>query len=319
MALVQLQNMVADTEKVHQLVIVGGGPGGLSSGLYAARARLDTLLIEKGASGGQVLLTDWIENYPGFEGLSGFDLSEKMEAHAASFGLKTLSGEVASMDLSGKVKSIVLENGKTIKSHTVIIATGAKPNKLGVPGEFELAGKGVSYCATCDGPFFRDLKIAVVGGGDTAVQEAIYLTKFAKEVTVIHRRGELRASAIIQERAKNTPKLNFILESQVVAVNGEKEVESLLIRHNDGSEKVVDFQGVFILVGINPNKESLPLDQLDNSDGFINTDANMRTNIPGVMAIGDIRTDSIRQVVSATGDGAVAEKMAEHYLENTVG
>lgn len=316
MGLVQLQNRVADTAKIYQLIIVGGGPGGLSAGLYASRARLDTLLVEKGASGGQVLLTDMIENYPGFEGIGGFDLSEKMESHASKFGLKTLSGEVTSMDLSSKVKKIFLENGNVLKSHTVIIATGAKPNKLHVPGEFELAGKGVSYCATCDGPFFRDMNIAVVGGGDTAVQEAIYLTKFAKEVTVIHRRSELRASAIIQERALKTEKLKFIMESQVVGVEGEKEVEGLLIRHNDGSEKVVSFQGVFILIGINPNHESLPLEQLENNNGFLHTDANMRTNIAGVMAVGDIRDESIRQVVSATGDGAVAEKMAEHYLEN---
>lgn len=316
MSLVQLQNRVAETNKVYQLLIVGGGPGGLSAGLYAARARLDTLLIEKGASGGQVLLTDWIENYPGIDGITGFDLSEKMEAHSRKFGLKTLLGEVVSMDLSGSIKKIVLENGNTLQSHTVIIGTGAKPNKLHIPGEKELAGKGVSYCATCDGPFFRNLDIAVVGGGETAVQEAIYLTKFAKSVTVIHRRDELRATAIIQERARNTEGLHFILESQVVAIEGEKEVEALRIRHNDGSEKVVPFQGVFILIGINANHESLPLDQLDNNNGFLLTDASMRTNIPGVFAIGDIREESIRQVVSATGDGAVAEKMAEHYLEN---
>lgn len=317
MTLVQLQNKIADTSKIYQLLIIGGGPGGLTAGLYAARARLDSMLIEKGASGGQILVTDWIENYPGFpEGLSGFDLAEKMAAQAAHFGLKTLSAEVTSMDLKGAVKKITLDNGTVLKSHAVILAPGARPNKLGVPGEIEMIGKGVSYCATCDGPFYRNMEIAVVGGGETAVQEAVYLTKFAKKVTVIHRRNELRASKIIQERALKNEKIEFLLESQVVAIEGEKEVEALRVRHNDGSEKIVPFQGVFILIGIFPNHESLPLDQLDNENGFLITDCNMATNIPGVTAVGDIRARSIRQVISAAGDGAVALKTVEHYLDN---
>jgi thioredoxin reductase (NADPH) len=316
MSLVQLQNKVADTEKVYELIIVGGGPGGLSAGLYAARARLDALLVEKGASGGQILVTDWIENYPGFEGLTGFDLADKMAAHANKFGMKTLSAHVTSMDLSGGIKKLTLDNGKILQSKAVIIGTGARPTKLRVPGVLELIGKGVSYCATCDGPFFRDLDVAVVGGGETAVQEAVFLTKFAKSVTIIHRRDELRASKIIQERAFKNDKIKFLYDSQVAAVEGENEVEALRIKNNDGSEKVVPFQGVFILIGIRPNSEDLPLDQLESDDGFLVTDCNMKTNIAGVTAVGDVRADSIRQVVSAAGDGAVALKTTEHYLDN---
>ncbi len=317
MTLVQLQNKLTDTSKIYQILIIGGGPGGLTAGLYAARARLDTLLIEKGATGGQILVTDWIENYPGFpEGSSGFDLADKMAAQAKHFGMKTLSAEVTSMDLSGAVKKVTLDNGDVLQSHTVILGTGARPNKLGVPGELANIGKGVSYCATCDGPFYRNMEIAVVGGGDTAVQEAIFLTKFAKKVTVIHRRNELRASKIIQERALKNEKIDFLLESQVIAVEGEKEVEALRVRHNDGSEKSVPFQGVFVLIGILPNNESLPLEQLENKDGFLVTDCTMATNIPGVTAIGDIRSQSIRQVIAAAGDGAVALKTVEHYLDN---
>jgi thioredoxin reductase (NADPH) len=220
------------------------------------------------------------------------------------------------MDLIGKVKRITLDNGTVLKSHSVILATGARPNKLGIPGELAMIGKGVSYCATCDGPFFRDTEIAVVGGGETAVQEAVFLTKFAKKVTVIHRRKELRASKIIQERAFKNNKIEFLMESQVVAVEGEKEVEALRVRHNNGSESVLPFQGVFILIGTRPNNESFPLNHLANEYGFLITDCYMTTNIAGVTAVGDIRHESIRQVISAAGDGAVALKTVEHYLDN---
>ncbi len=303
-------------DPIHELIIVGGGPGGLTAGLYAARARIDTVLVEKGAAGGQILVTDWIDNYPGFpEGLSGFDLAEKMAAQAQRFGLQITMQTVTSMDLTTEVKTIFFEGGESISSRAVIIATGARPNKLRVPGEAELAGKGVSYCATCDGPFYRDMDIAVVGGGDTALQEAVYLTKFARTVTVIHRRKEFRAAPIIQEEAKANGKVRFLYEAQVVGIEGEKEVTALHLRHAGGSDETRPFQGVFILIGITPNNEMLPLDQLTHNQGFIVTDTMMRTNLPGVMAIGDIRHNSVRQVVAAAGDGAVAGKAVEQYLD----
>lgn len=302
--------------KIRQLAIVGGGPGGLTAGLYASRARIDTVLIEKGAAGGQVLITDWIDNYPGFpEGLSGFDLSDKMVAQAKRFGLEEISATVASMDLEGDVKKVYFDNGEELLARAVIIATGARPNKLNVPGEKELTGKGVSYCGTCDGPFYRDMSIAVVGGGDTAVQEAVFLTKFAKNVTIIHRRDELRAAPIIQEQAFENPKINFQCDSEVIAIEGDSAVESLLVKHTDGTEESLPFEGVFVLIGTTPNNEMLPLEQLEHDNGFVVTDCMMRTNLSGVMAIGDIRHYSVRQAIAAAGDGAVAEKAVEHYLD----
>lgn len=301
---------------IYQLVIVGGGPGGLSAGLYAARARIDTVLLEKGAAGGQILVTDWIDNYPGFpDGVSGFELAERMQAQAKRFGLEIAQKGAVSMDLTDEIKTIHCDDGTALRTHSVIIATGARPNHLNVPGEAELAGKGVSYCATCDGPFYRDLDVAVVGGGDTALQDAVYLTKFAKTVTVIHRRKEFRAAPIIQEAALAHERIRFLYDAQVVEIRGEKEVEALQIRYRDGSEETRSFQGVFILIGITPNTDSLPLDQLRHEQGFVVTDCMMRTNIAGVMVVGDLRHDSIRQVVSAAGEGAVAAKAAEHHLD----
>lgn len=303
-------------DKIYQLVIVGGGPGGLTAGLYACRARIDTILVEKGVEGGQILVTEWVDNYPGFpEGISGFDLAEKMKAQAQRFGLTVMNNLVAFMDLEGDVKTITFEDGRKIRTRAVIIATGARPNKLNVPGEERLIGKGVSYCATCDGPFYRDLEIAVVGGGDTAVEEAVYLTKFAQKVTIIHRRDELRASPIVQEEAFAHKQVSFQCDSEVIGIIGEKEVEGLKLRHSDGTEDICSFAGVFILIGTTPNNEMLPQHQLAMENGFVITDCMMQTNIPGVMAIGDIRHNSIRQVVSAAGDGAVAEKAVEQYLD----
>ena len=203
----------------HKLVIIGAGPAGLTAGLYAARARMDHLLIEKGAEGGQVLLTDWIDNYPGFpEGISGFDLSEKMAAHAKRFDLNSMFGNVLSMDIKTKPIQLQLEDGDTITCDTLILCTGARPRSLNVPGEKELGGKGVSYCATCDAPFYRNMHVAVIGGGNTAVQEATHLTKFASKVTLIHRRDELRATKILQEKAFANPKIEFIWDTTATAI-----------------------------------------------------------------------------------------------------
>lgn len=300
----------------YQLIIIGGGPTGLTAGLYAARARLKTLLLEKGVPGGQVMNTDWIDNYPGFpEGISGVDLAEKMVAQAARFDLETRSGaEVVSADLIGPEKKIVLADTTSLTSQSIILATGARPNKLNVPGEFELAGKGVSYCATCDGPFFKDTEIAVVGGGNTAIQEAIYLTRFASKVTVIHRRDELRATKIVQEQAFANSKIEFAWNSEVSRIEGDKGVESVHLVNKDGLESTLPIHGIFILIGTIPNNEMLPAEQLEMVEGFIKTDGEMRTNLPGVMAAGDIINKNVRQVINGAGEGAVAAMSAEHFL-----
>lgn len=303
----------------YQLVIIGGGPAGLTAGLYAARARLQTLLVEKGALGGQVMSTDWVDNYPGFaEGVSGFDLVDKMAAHARRFGLETRIAEIASLDLRGDVKILHLDNGEQLTAQAVIICTGGSPGKLGVPGELEFAGKGVSYCATCDGPFFRGQEVAVVGGGNTAIQEALHLTKFASKVTVVHRRRELRATKIIQEKAMASEQIEFLLDTRVLAITGGANgVTGLELEHRNGSRSLLAVSGVFILIGVTPNNQLLPLADLKTDEyGFIVTDTEMKTSLPGIFAAGDIRSKSFRQIVNAAGEGATAELSAEHYLAN---
>jgi thioredoxin reductase (NADPH) len=299
----------------YDLIILGSGPAGLTAGLYAARARLDHLLIEKGAAGGQVLLTDWVDNYPGFpDGLSGFELAEKMEAHARRFGLNTLIANVVSMDLTQTPKRLTTEDGEELSCDALIICTGARPQLLGIPGEVEFTGKGVSYCATCDAPFYRDMHVAVVGGGNTAVQEAAHLTKFASRVTLIHRRDTLRATKIVQEKAFANDKIDFIWNSQITAIEGEKGVERIRLRDTAGKESILAVDGVFILIGVVPNSEMLPLQLLQSENGFIPTDNETRTVIPGVMAAGDIRDKEVRQIVTGAGEGATAVLAAEHYL-----
>ena len=302
----------------HKLIILGGGPAGLTAGLYAARARMDHLLIEKGAEGGQILLTDWIDNYPGFtDGISGFDLAEKMLAHAKRFDMKSMFGNVVSTDLSSPVKHLKLEDGSSLSCDTLIICSGAHPRPLGVPGETELTGKGVSYCATCDAPFYRNQHVAVVGGGNTAVQEAAHLTKFADKVTLIHRRDELRADKILQERAFADSKIDFIWNSTVAAIEGKDGVEQLQLLGTDGRKSTLKVDGIFILIGVLPNNEMLPLDVLKaDSGGFIPTDIETRTAVQGVMAAGDIRSKEVRQIINAAGEGATAVLAAEQYLIN---
>ncbi|HSL41522.1 MAG TPA: thioredoxin-disulfide reductase [Desulforhopalus sp.] len=303
----------------YQLVILGGGPAGLSAGLYAARARLDHVLIEKGAPGGQVLLTDWVDNYPGFpDGLTGFDLVDKMTRHALRFDLNLAMAAVSEVDLSDVRRKVLhLEEGGTVTCDTLIICTGARANTLNIPGEQELRGKGVSYCGTCDAPFYRNMHVAVVGGGNTAIQEAEYLTKFASKVTVIHRRKELRATKIIQEIAFANDKIDFIWNNQVTAITGDSGVERLNLVDNQGKSSTLEVEGVFILIGVTPNNACLPLPLLKADKwGFIPTDIESRTAVPGVMAAGDICSKEVRQVVNAAGEGAVAVLTAERYLQN---
>lgn len=306
----------------YQLIIVGGGPAGLTAGLYAARARLKAVLLEKGATGGQVLVTDWVDNYPGFvEGATGFDLMEKMTAHADRFGLEKKFANVISMDLRGAIKTVYLESGEELSCQTVILCTGGRPNRLGIPGEEEFTGRGVSYCATCDAPFYRDQQVAVVGGGNTAIQEALHLTKFASKVFVIHRRDELRATAILQEKAFANKQIEFIWNAQVREIQGEDAgVNTLQLDYKDGTNSTLAVNGIFILIGVVPNNEVLPLDQLKTDEwGFVKTGQEMETNIEGVYAAGDIRSKNFRQIVNAAGEGANAELSAEDYLSRIGG
>ena len=305
----------------YQLVIVGGGPAGLTAGLYAARGRIKALLIEKGATGGQVLITDWVDNYPGFvDGVSGFDLMDKMTAHVDRFGLEKKFAAITSLDLQGEVKRITLESGEVITAHSVILCTGARPKKLNIPGEHEFSGRGVSYCATCDGPFYRDQEVAVVGGGNTAIQEALHLAKFASKITIIHRRDELRATTILQEKAFCNRKIDFLWNTQVQAICGSTNgVESLLLKNNTGTERSLPATGIFIFIGIQPNNEILPLANLKTDPaGFLITDEEMATSLAGVFAAGDIRSKQARQIINAAGEGAVAALSAERHLQQDI-
>ena len=301
----------------YQLIILGGGPAGLTAGLYAARAKIDHLLIEKGATGGQVLNTHWIDNYPGFpEGISGFDLMEKMAAQAKRFEMNFAMKEVVRVELPPHGEKLLhLDDGSRLTCDSLIICTGARANSAGVPGEERLRGKGVSYCGTCDGPFYRNVHVAVIGGGNTAVQEADQLTKFASKVTLIHRRDSLRATKVIQEKTMANPKVEFVWNSRVSAILGDKEVEAVEVTANDGTVSRLAVQGVFVLIGVTPNSAGLPLDQLQaDKNGFIPVDTEARTCVPGVMAAGDICAKKVRQIVNACGEGAVAVLSAEHYL-----
>jgi len=301
----------------YELVIIGGGPAGLTAGLYAARAGLNAVLIEKIVPGGQVIVSDWIENYPGFpEGLSGPDLVQKITEQVKRFDLNIESNEVVSVDLSEPAKKIAL-NDRTITTHTIIIATGAFPKKLGVPGEDTFYGKGISSCATCDGPFFKDLIVAAVGGGDTAVQESLFLTKFAKKVYLIHRRDRLRAAAILQKRALSNEKIEIIWDSVLTDISGLTNVENITVQNVKTGGKIrLSVDGCFIWVGTIPNTKFLADSVKLDEYGFIVADLNMETSVPGVFAVGDVRNTPLRQIATAVGDGAIAAISAENYIEN---
>ncbi|PIE70867.1 MAG: thioredoxin-disulfide reductase [Deltaproteobacteria bacterium] len=299
----------------YDLVIIGGGPAGLTAGIYACRSRLNVLLVEKAAVGGQIVITDWVENYPGFpEGISGYDLAEKMAAQAKQFGLKTESDEVVSVDFTGDVKEISL-SARKVTSRAVIIASGASPKKLGIPGEDRFFGKGVSTCATCDGPFYREAVLAAVGGGDTAVQESHFLTKFAKKVYLIHRRDELRAAKILQERAFANDKIEIIWDSVVTSMNGFALLENVTVENvKTGESRQLDVKGCFVWIGTDPNTEFLNGSVKTDEWGFIKVNERMETSVPGVFAVGDVRTTPLRQIATAVGDSAIAAMSAEHYI-----
>ena len=306
---------MADNLKKYDVIIIGGGPAGLSAGIYTARARLSSLLIENGLIGGQIVNAERLDNYPGFpEGISGAKLAELMQEQATKYGLETVLTEVTGVELSEKKKVIKTGEG-SFSARAVIIAGGCHRQKLGVAGEDEFTGKGVSYCATCDGAFFRELPVAVVGGGDAAITEALHLAKFATKVTVIHRRDQLRATPILQEKAFSEPKIDFLWDSVVQEVEGGDLVNRIRVRNvKTSKESTLDISGVFVSIGFIPNtgylKDVLPLDEA----GAIITDLNMATEVAGVFAAGDIRQSSPRQVVAACGDGAIAAIEATKFL-----
>lgn len=306
--------------KVYDVIIIGAGPAGLSAGLYAGRARLSTLIIEKDKDGGQIVLTSEVENYPGcLEGESGPTLIDRMAHQAEHFGAEKVYDEILEVKLEGKEKVIKGKKGEYV-GKSVIIATGASSRPIGCPGEKTFTGKGVSYCATCDGNFFEDFEVFVVGGGDTAVEEAMYLTKFARKVTIIHRREELRAAKSIQEKAFANPKMNFIWNSAVKEIKGEGVVNSMILENlktGELTEIVADEDdgifGIFVFIGYTP-KTKIFEGIINLENGYIITDENMRTNIEGVYAVGDVRVKSLRQVVTAAADGAIAAVQAEKYI-----
>ncbi len=304
---------------IYDVAIIGGGPAGYSAGLYASRGKLNTVIVEKGKWGGQAATTEELENYPGsIEEPSGPKLMDRMRSQAESFGTKFINGEVVGLDIDGKIKVIKLADGE-IKANTIIIATGAEHVSLGASGEMELRGKGVSYCATCDADFFTELEVVVIGGGNTAVEEAIYLTKFADKVSVVHRRDEFRASKSAVEKALSNEKITVVWNSVVEEIYGDGIVEGVKLK-NVKTGEVTDYptDGVFVFVGTRPlSGFAKGLIEMDDR-GYIITDENMKTSVEGVFAAGDIRVKLLRQVITAAADGAIAAISAEKYIEETL-
>ncbi len=301
---------------IYDVAIIGAGPAGLSAGLYAARAKLSTVIVEKMFPGGQAAITYRIENYPGFaEGVGGADLADAIKTQAESFGAEFLNGDVEKIEKKDD-KFIIYMKGESLEAKSVILATGAQPREMGVKGEKEFTGRGVSYCATCDGAFYSNKPIVIVGGGDTAIEEALYLTRFASSIYVIHRRDELRATKILQERAFNNDKIKFIWDSVLHEIEGKDTVEEVVVKNvKTGKLSSVSVDGVFIAIGYTPNTDFVKdLVQLDEQ-GYIVTDEHMKTQVPGLFAAGDIRKKSLRQVVTAVADGAIAAVEAGKFIE----
>lgn len=310
-------------KEIYDLIIIGAGPAGLSAGLYGARAKLNVLIVEKEKSGGQIVMTEEVANYPGsIENASGPSLTARMVQQADAFGAERTLDTITEVQIDGKIKVLKGEK-RNYKAKAVIIATGAKSKPIGCPGEKEFTGKGVSYCATCDADFFTDLEVFVVGGGDAAVEEAMYLTKFARKVTIIHRRDKLRAAKSIQEKAFKNSKIQFLWNAAVKEIKGDGVVQSMIVKNTiTGEEKEIFADeddgtfGIFVFIGYNPVTQLFE-GILDMERGYIKTDENMKTNIPGVFAAGDCRVKLLRQVVTATSDGAIAAVEAEKYIADT--
>ena len=307
-----------DLFEEYEVVIIGAGPAGLTAGIYAGRDNIRTLIVEKNFPGGQTAITDYIENYPGFpDGIRGSELADLMLKQTLKFNVQVKYGICKHVEVKNDYKYILLENNIKIKTKALIIASGASPKHLDVPGENNFIGRGVSFCATCDGAFYKNKVVAVVGGGDSALQEGIYLTRFASKVYIIHRRNSLRASKGLQDKALNNSKLEFLWNSDVRKINGETKVESLTIfDKNKKVEYNIKIDGVFIYIGwiaeSEPYRDLLSVDEF----GFIEADENTKTNVDGIYVAGDIRSKVFRQIVTAIADGASAAKMAEHYIDD---
>ncbi|MFC1488384.1 thioredoxin-disulfide reductase [Thermodesulfobacteriota bacterium] len=302
---------------IYDLIIIGGGPGGLTAGIYAMRAAMKTVLIEKGAPGGQIMMTDEVENWPGTEKISGAELSMKFFQHAQSYGLEIVTQEVLSVDPGLYFHSVRLADGKVFKAYAIIIGTGGHPRMLNIPGENKYYGRGVSYCAVCDGFFFRNKTVIVVGGGDTATEEALYLSKLAKHVYLAHRRDALRASKILQQRVMDECKIEVLWNTILTAIEADEAgVASVDLKDTQtGEQRKLPIDGVFIFIGFNPNNQVVPAGVKMNADGYVVTDETCETKIPGIYAIGDLREKYARQIVISAADGSTAALAAAHHVE----
>ena len=303
---------------MEKVIIIGAGPSGLSAGIFLSRDKIPTLIIEKFSPGGNMLLTEIIENYPGFpDGISGFTLADNMRKQYLRFGGEIKTGEVEKIELNGNEKIVKMKNGEILKTDVLIIASGSSRKKLSVKGEEELVGKGVSYCAICDGAFFKNKEVAVVGGGDSALEESIYLTRFANSVYLIHRREKLRAKKYLQEEAKNNKKIKFILPYIVKEIKGKEKVEGLVLE-NTLNHEIIDLKvdGIFISAGQKPNTDFINGIVKTDNNGFIIVNEKMETNIPGIFACGDVIKKSLYQIITAASEGMIAAFFAEKYLEN---
>ncbi|MEW6670084.1 MAG: thioredoxin-disulfide reductase [Thermodesulfobacteriota bacterium] len=304
--------------EIYDLIIIGGGPGGLTAGIYAMRAALKTVLIEKGLTGGQITLSDEVENWPGTERVTGAELAENFTRHARSYGLEFLNREVVALEPGRDLHTVVLDNKERLSTHAVILSTGGTPRKLKIPGEETNYGKGVSYCAVCDGFFFRNKTVVVIGGGDSAAEEALYLAKLAKQVYLVHRRDALRAGMLLQQRVKQECKIEILWNSIPTAINSTAGgVSSVALQNTQtGAKREIATDGVFIFIGFDPNNGLVPTDIRLNSNGYVITDHKCETSVPGMFAIGDLREKYARQIVTAAADGATAALAAAHYVEN---
>lgn len=303
-------------EKIYDVIIIGAGPAGMTAAVYASRANMSTLMIERGVPGGQMTNTEEIENYPGYDSILGPELSNKMFEHAKKFGAEYAYGDIKQIIDDEEYKTVDAGT-KQYKARSIIIATGAQFKKLGVPGESEFGGRGVSYCAVCDGAFFKGRELVVVGGGDSAVEEGVYLTRFASKVTIVHRRDKLRAQKILQQRAFENEKIDFIWNHTVKEIHGKdgKVNAVTLVNTVTGEEKEFKTDGVFVYIGMVPLTKPFENLNITNEAGYIVTNELMETSVPGVFAAGDVREKNLRQIVTATGDGSIAAQSAQRYVE----
>ena len=302
---------------VYDLIIIGGGPGGLTAGIYAMRAALKTVLIEVGLPGGQMNNSDSVENWPGDEHIGGAELAIKFSQHAKSYGLEVISEAVVALEPGLDFHTVKLASGESLQAHAVILATGGQPRKLNIPGEEEQYGQGVSYCAVCDGFFFKDKTVVVVGGGDTAAEESLYLAKIVKQLYIVHRRDALRASALLQQRVKAECKIEILWNSVVTKINAnDNGVCGVDLQNTQSGEKSeLSADGVFVFIGFEPNNQLVPAGTKMNADGYVVTDEKCETNAPGIFVIGDLREKYFRQIVISASDGATAALAAAHYVE----